>query len=310
MSIDDLNDTSRVFVSGLPAGYTSKQLRVLFSDKFTVTDAHVLSDRRIGFVGLADHQTAKDAVRYFNRSFIRMSKISVGLAQPVEVKANAQGQVAPVSQRARRGHSSNQPISQRPQKRKRDQDDEGESLREKTSLSTNPRQNPEGSSGALPYLGHSEHGMPAAKDQQDSTEAAMPDSNIAQPAVASDSDWLRAKTSRVLDLQDENIEPTESKPLDEAAPMLERSDEEQDVKQAGESRESSDKKPTLQISTSRLFLRNLAFDVSEGDLRNLLSAYGQLSEVSKPSFSLPTSHDAFLIGTSYALHMILNRRET
>jgi multiple RNA-binding domain-containing protein 1 len=282
MSIDDLNDTSRVFISGLPAGYTSKQLRVLFSENFTVTDAHVLSDRKIGFVGLGDHQTAKDAARYFNKSFIRMSKISVELAQPVEVKANAQGQVAPVSQRAGRGHKNSQFNSQRPRKRKRDQEVEGEALREDASLSIDRRQNPQDPSGAEAGLARSDLGATAMKDQQESIEPAILDPQaIPEPAVASDSDWLRAKTSRVLDLQDEHTEPAEDEPRDETAPVAGQSDEEQGVEEPAGSRESSDEKTTPQISTSRLFIRNLAFDVSEGDLRSLFSSYGQLSEVSK-----------------------------
>jgi multiple RNA-binding domain-containing protein 1 len=43
----------------------------------------VLPHRRIGYVGFKTPQEAAEAVRYFNRSFIRMSRINVELAKPV-----------------------------------------------------------------------------------------------------------------------------------------------------------------------------------------------------------------------------------
>ncbi|KAH9906531.1 hypothetical protein F4778DRAFT_655142 [Xylariomycetidae sp. FL2044] len=76
-------EVSRIFVKGLPPSITEADLRKHFATKGNITDIRCIPKRRIGYVGFKDSQQAKDAVKYFNRSFIRMSKISVELAKPV-----------------------------------------------------------------------------------------------------------------------------------------------------------------------------------------------------------------------------------
>ncbi|KAI5288246.1 Multiple RNA-binding domain-containing protein 1, partial [Ascosphaera acerosa] len=74
---------TRIFVSGLPPTFSDDDLRKHFAARHEVTDAHVLPNRRIGFVGFRTHENAQDAVRFFNRTFVRMSKIAVQMARPV-----------------------------------------------------------------------------------------------------------------------------------------------------------------------------------------------------------------------------------
>lgn len=76
---------TRVFVSGLPPTFSSQDLGKHFGSRFKVTDAHVIPKRGIGFVGFKDAAIAKQAVDYFNKTYIRMSKISVEIARPVSV---------------------------------------------------------------------------------------------------------------------------------------------------------------------------------------------------------------------------------
>jgi multiple RNA-binding domain-containing protein 1 len=83
MEDDDVPDT-RVFVKGLPPHYTTEQLGAHFAGRYQITDSVVIPNRRIGFVGFRNYTLAKNAVKYFDKSYIRMSKISVELAQPVD----------------------------------------------------------------------------------------------------------------------------------------------------------------------------------------------------------------------------------
>ncbi|KAE8149680.1 multiple RNA-binding domain-containing protein 1 [Aspergillus avenaceus] len=78
--------STRVFVSGLPPTFTNDQLRKHFASRFQVTDAHVLPKRRIGFVGLKTHEAAQQAAKYFNKTYVKMSKISVDIAKPIDAE--------------------------------------------------------------------------------------------------------------------------------------------------------------------------------------------------------------------------------
>ncbi|KAI1119230.1 MRD1-like protein [Nemania sp. NC0429] len=76
-------ESSRVFVRGLPPTVNETELRKHFSSKGHVSDIKCFPKRRIGYVGFKTPQEAAEAVKYFNRSFIRMSKINVELARPI-----------------------------------------------------------------------------------------------------------------------------------------------------------------------------------------------------------------------------------
>jgi len=79
--------TSRIFVRGLPPSYTENEFREHFAKRYGVTDAKLFPQRRIGYVGFKTPQDAASAVKYFNKTFIRMSKIWVELARDVSVVA-------------------------------------------------------------------------------------------------------------------------------------------------------------------------------------------------------------------------------
>jgi multiple RNA-binding domain-containing protein 1 len=78
-------ETTRVFVSGLPPIFSNEELNKHFSSRFQVTDANVIPKRRIGFVGFKDANSAKKAAEYFNKTYIRLSRISVEIARPVSL---------------------------------------------------------------------------------------------------------------------------------------------------------------------------------------------------------------------------------
>ena len=76
-------ESSRIFVRNLPPSYTEDEFRKHFS-KFTApTDVRLFDIRRIGYVGFQNPEEAAKAVKYFNKSFIRMSRVRVEIARPV-----------------------------------------------------------------------------------------------------------------------------------------------------------------------------------------------------------------------------------
>lgn len=280
MSADDTATSTRVFVSGLPPSFTSDDLRKHFSQKSPVNDAHVLAGRRIGFVGFPDHAAAQNAANYFNRSFIRMSKISVSLARPVEVNRDAGGQAAPIPRRRERTQKFEEPSGTR--KRKRDLSDDERHQRERPQTfhtathevedraAVSPPVEPPSEQSDFEGFGSEGEEKASQGDEEDTTKPV------------SDSDWLRGKTNRTLDLQDPDAEPAESKAVQQLpspispgnSPAPPSPDEDADV------REEKDTQPSLvDVPNGRLFVRNLAFSASEQDLESLFSEYGRLEEV-------------------------------
>ncbi|KAI9805825.1 MAG: hypothetical protein M1825_000439 [Sarcosagium campestre] len=111
--------SSRIFVRGLPPSLTEDEFRKHFSQSCPVTDAKLISHRRIGYVGYKSASEAEAAVKYFNRSFVRMSKINVELARPY-----LHGTTSSVSQSPVNG-SETRESAETSRKRKRDDTSKG-----------------------------------------------------------------------------------------------------------------------------------------------------------------------------------------
>lgn len=290
MSIDDLTSTTRVFVSGLPPSFTSKDLRAFFGEKFTVTDAHVLPDRRIGFVGLADHDSAEKSAKYFNKSFIRMSKISVDLARPVDVNRSQSGQAAPTARSTTRDGTKVSNGETKVLKRKRNELDNGETLRSQ-SASVQQRVSKADERRSLEKMEETptdalsassqNHDMNESRTQalssstENATTSSVPDP---QPAAAADGDWLRGKTSRVLDLEQPGEEAQRNTPAVSPSPELGMNTTVEEADAIGQPELQTDVGPG--VPNARLFLRNLAFDATDDDIRTLLTPFGDMEEVS------------------------------
>ncbi|EXJ68508.1 uncharacterized protein A1O5_08301 [Cladophialophora psammophila CBS 110553] len=263
------SSVTRVYVSGLPPSMTKEQLRSHFAGKYSVTDAHVIPDRRIGFVGFSSHEQAKGAVRYFNKTFVRMSKISVTLAKPVQVKRDDKGHAVPISDRASR-------------KRKRDLRDDGEDT-QRPSI----QQSRKSTNGVV--AGKETSTEVVSKEKESPSKEASseqgPEEDIVQEAPRSDADWLRGKTSRTLDLfeeaedmKDRSRHPGDSGIGDKAAEPVEEVQTKEDVADA-ENDANSDHPQKPSVPNARLFIRNLPFDIQEDDLRKVFARYGRISEI-------------------------------
>jgi len=80
--------SSRIFVRNLPPQFSEEDFKKHFAKLSTPTDTRLFAARRIGYVGYKTSEDAVKAVKYFNKSFIRMSKIAVEIARPVGHKSS------------------------------------------------------------------------------------------------------------------------------------------------------------------------------------------------------------------------------
>jgi len=77
-------DSSRIFIKGLPPSITEADFKKHFSSGGReVTDARLFANRRIGYIGYKTPEDAQSAVKYFNKTFVRMSRIGVEVARPI-----------------------------------------------------------------------------------------------------------------------------------------------------------------------------------------------------------------------------------
>ncbi|KAI0467109.1 MRD1-like protein [Xylaria cf. heliscus] len=126
-------ESSRIFVRGLPPTINEAELRKHFSAKGNVSDIKCFPQRRIGYVGYKTPQEAAAAIKYFNRSFIRMSKINVELAKPIAdpslSKTESQHSLSTTSSKAKHTQQlvpSKEQLDTAAKKRKRDALDESD----------------------------------------------------------------------------------------------------------------------------------------------------------------------------------------
>lgn len=132
-----VDESSRVFVKNLPPNITDDQLRKHFSGGGRhITDLKLIARRRIAFVGYRSAEEAKAAVRYFNRSFIRMSKLSVEVAKPISDPS------LPTAYKMQRLHDLHNPAAAEPVAPPPPADDEAASKkrkREDLDVASNPK---------------------------------------------------------------------------------------------------------------------------------------------------------------------------
>ena len=78
--------STRIIVKNLPKNITEEELKKHFSEKGAVTDVKIMfkedgKSRNFCFIGFKDEQSAKNAVKYFNNTFLKTMKISVEIAK-------------------------------------------------------------------------------------------------------------------------------------------------------------------------------------------------------------------------------------
>jgi multiple RNA-binding domain-containing protein 1 len=374
-------ESSRIIVKGLPPSLTEEKLKKHFASQGTITDTRLQTRSRLGFVGYTSAEEAAKAVKYFNRTYIGLSKINVEIARSVRFPRNIvrpwlieslqveemKGEIKPFSKatnsnsipvipKSRTSATVHEDVSmtaENPLKRKRKEKEAPKENDTKLDeflevmqpkIKTKSWANDDGALVAVDELskdaaivekrGASEDEYEAVpKKVKKNSKLQTTDNAEAIPATAdignddkksshkvvddhvepledssaskavSDDEWLRKRTNRVLELDEDayltqnsrkenDDEEVAAKELDigaddkeansgaeNASPQDEQSEEEQhngDVTKV-----NPDDTAVLAIrATGRLFLRNLSYLIGEDDLRVAFANFGELQEVS------------------------------
>ena len=353
-------ESSRIFVRGLPPNLTSEEFTKHFSRQSPITDAKLIPQRRIGYVGYKNPEDATRAVKYHNKSFIRMSRIGVELARSVEEQSalrpaynlanggkrryrdertDSTNDAVPTAGKKQRvvadtdkdGEAKLQEfleVMQPPSKSKtwKNQDtgltDVGRGLKDMASEEMREEKTSDSEYEFVPgkqvieratvreqdhVVQNAEQG--SIKDNQDDLVRNKDDSEepddqkvvVEEKAPASDADWLRSRTSRLLGLveDDDTLAASEVSKKQESSkdtvPPATRSVESPDKIDAGVQTDDEDvsaksipQAPTIDeyegapLDSARLFIRNLPYKTSEEELRRHFESggYGTVEEVS------------------------------
>ncbi|OAQ66900.1 multiple RNA-binding domain-containing protein 1 [Pochonia chlamydosporia 170] len=348
--------SSRIFIKGLPPNITEAEFRKHFSAKNReITDVKLIPQRRIGYVGYKSADDATSAVKYFNRSYIRMSKISVETARPISDPALSKGHNASRILGAPEAQAQSAPRTKsdhdvNPKKRKREEQETSDpKLREFLQVMRSGREGAIADDSNAPagtdhMLGSGDVAVPdeesddeyeqipsrkeksrriephqAKSDQvaqqpplrdekihhddtpQDTGEikAEQIDSDMTgqnpEPTGATDDDWLRSRTNRLLDLVDPDdldsgaapspVDDTTKQDTEDDRLSLHSSDgvTPDTTAPVATSSETATEGAVDAISrTSRLFVRNLPYSATEEDLREAFDEFGTLQEVHLP----------------------------
>lgn len=331
-------ESSRLFVKNLPPTINEADFRKHFTTGGReVTDIKLIAKRRIGYVGYKTAADAAKAVKFFNKSYIRMSRISVEIARPIADPS------LPTAHKVQ--HASNKLPTPEPEPKTKQTGDDGTNKKRKREEmdKSDPKlreyldvmgQGQTSSSKLEGIIGQSAEEIadvpmgnveeesddgeyetipaPKTKRQKEDAPVAIPAVLAAEPATvdasqpvaedanaagqvadATDDDWLRSRTNRLLDLVDPDeldlaSMPVRSAPVQQPSKpsasddvVMDRASPDSEVAQDSAAEQVEDNSAAGQIRrTSRLFIRNLPFKATEAELTQHFAKYGEVEEVS------------------------------
>jgi len=78
--------STRIIVKNLPKNITEEEIKKHFSQKGSITDVKIMHkedgrSRNFCFIGYKNEQSAKEAIKYFNQTYLKTMKITVETAK-------------------------------------------------------------------------------------------------------------------------------------------------------------------------------------------------------------------------------------
>ncbi|KAF3907641.1 Nucleolin [Arthrobotrys entomopaga] len=340
--------SSRIFIKNLPTPFTDAALKSHFSklSGSSITDCRFFPDRRIAFIGYKTPEQAEAAVKYFDRSYIKTSKLSVEIAKSAKdgTISRPWSANAPSSSAYAKKHNLTESAATKAKnlKRKRDEveqpkkpedgkpslDENDPKYREYMQLMKNRSnmkiwenetniineepavvQVPEDESESeyeelstqktekkkwkkdlpepAPLIENDESAVEPIPEETD--PEVLPDVDSPVQTGLSDADWLKSLTNSKLETKDEGNKAASDKGNDEDEwgginedENMEDAPETEPAPEEPAPKSEHDLAVEKITDTGRLFIRNLTYSVTESELEELFSQFGDLEEVHLP----------------------------
>ncbi|KAI0753331.1 hypothetical protein C8Q80DRAFT_507618 [Daedaleopsis nitida] len=283
---------SRLIVKNLPAYLTQDRLRKHFESSDgpggTLTDVKLVlkpdgTSRRFAFVGFKSPQEAERAKKWFNRSFIDSSRVTVDIVDGAKdapaPRPNKRPRLGPspsetdeavvrLAKSKKTKTKTKSSVDDRKAKNSQLEDEFLQVMQPRTMKGPSWKDD----DAVAPVASTSTDPAKQKKSKKADTEQEDVVVVEEQPSEAlSDMDWLRRHTKSTA-VEEKAFEQSD----DEAMGSPESDDDDGD--------EASDVEPpdptrVTILQTSRLFIRNLAFTCTEDELRDLFQAHGDVSQV-------------------------------
>ncbi|KAI0083601.1 hypothetical protein BDY19DRAFT_998446 [Irpex rosettiformis] len=263
---------SRLIIKNLPAYLTQDSLRSHFLSKDgpggTLTDVKVLqkrdgTSRQFGFVGYKTEAEAQQAQKWFDKTFIHSSRISVSIVD------GAKDAPAPrPNKRQRTGPSPGEHAEGGAHAKESKQKEDTKDTQLEEFLGVMQSRSKQGPSWKDSAFEDPSQPAQTPKGQRNISHelSDVPEGQTAQQEPASDLDWLKQHTKPAL-----NDTLTSSSPTDE----------EKEGPSTNQLSAENDAVAGI-LQSGRLFLRNLAFTCTEEEIQELFAPYGQIAQVHIP----------------------------
>lgn len=303
---------SRLIVKGIPKYFSEDNLRLHFSTEGHVTDVRLMKkrngeSRQFAFIGYKSKAEAEKAAKYFNALYINTSKIDVEVAKtftdpsvPQAVRQRKREAEFRLRQQEERLLREQEEIAQRKKQKKHSKiDDEIEQnpkLKEFIEA-TKPASKTQswkdlladglgapGTKELEEALGETNEGSDDEYEdlnpvEESETEEFMPlsevkdfeekqDGSIARDENVSDLDWLKQRQTRIRGDGEKVVKETKTEKQREAVPDFKEETVSEEQLVADKIRE-----------TARLFIRNIHYESTEDEFRELFQDFGPLEEV-------------------------------